>query len=283
MRISWLSISFVVTVFGLGAWIGGCSLSTELGGASISPSSISLRVGETTTVDGRRSGSQWSITGCDGVVSFDRDISSAIEGGIKDTFVVQALTPGHCVATYTTKNPDSIGSQAQLDVTVVDPDAGAPADAHSDAPSDAPSDVPAQPICSVPVAAIGTQNGRTIFAAYTDLDSNAGPQVCPVHTSTDFMGDVLFTFLGGSPGYTIDGRGNYVILSASPATLMNVGFSSSANAADGDLVTFTFQKRVYSDEDASVPPPTWTMTFRMRSDPDPANWKVDVYAFAQVP
>jgi hypothetical protein len=117
--------------------------------------------------------------------------------------------------------------------------------------------------------------------AYTDIDSVDPNQACPIHTSTNEMGDVVFSFLSGSPGYTIDGRGTYEILTASPATLFNTGESSYATALEDQVITFTFRKRIFADQDASVPPPVWTMTFRMVSDPDPAKWKVELFAFSK--
>lgn len=116
--------------------------------------------------------------------------------------------------------------------------------------------------------------------AYTDVDSGDPNQTCPVHTSTDFRGDVTFSFLAGSPGYKIDGRGNYEILTATPATLFNEVATSSANALEGDVITITFRKRIFPDEDAGTPP-TWSMKFRMTPNPDPAQWKVELFAFSK--
>lgn len=41
-----------------------------------------------------------------------------------------------------------------------------------------------------------------------------------------------------------------------------------------------FREHIFPDEDAGTTP-TWTMTFRMVSDPDPARWKVALFAFSK--
>jgi hypothetical protein len=167
------------------------------------------------------------------------------------------------------------------------PDAG-PSDAATKADAGAGDAGPA-PICSAPVGFIGNVSGRDLYMAYTDVDTVPN-QTCPIHTSTNYMGNVVFAFYSGSPGYTIDGRQDYIILSASPATLNNVGLTSSANALENQTISITFQRRVYPDQldagdggdagDAGAPP-VWKMTFRMISDPDPAKWTVALYSFGQ--
>jgi hypothetical protein len=201
---------------------------------------------------------------------------------------VRGLAPGRCTAKISAVRQEEVSGDVEeersnpiaLDITVVAPnipDAGP--DAAPDAANDAEAGIPA--ICAVPVAKVATEGERDLYMAYTDVDSGEPNQTCPLHTSTDFRGDITFSFLSGSPGYSISGRGNYVILSASPATLENVGATSAATALEGDVITMKFKKRIFDDEDASTPPPTWMMTFRMAPDPDPAKWKVELYSFSK--
>jgi hypothetical protein len=117
--------------------------------------------------------------------------------------------------------------------------------------------------------------------AFTDVDS-VPDQECPIHTSTNELGDILFGFLAGSPGYSIEGRGVTVILTADGAELENTEWTSYATALEDTMVTITFQRRVYPDEEAGAPPPIWTMTFQMKSDPDPAKWQVELFSFSLV-
>ena len=58
------------------------------------------------------------------------------------------------------------------------------------------------------------------------------------------------------------------------------GFSY-ADALEDQRISLTFQRRVYAGEDAGVPPPIWNMEFQMKSDPDPAKWRVELFSFSQ--
>jgi hypothetical protein len=106
----------------------------------------------------------------------------------------------------------------------------------------------ATPICTVPVGFLDIENGSSRYAAFTDADSMPG-QACPVHTSTNELGDIQFELYAGGSDYTIDGRGNYVIRSAAPATLMNIVATSSATAQADQVIVMTFQERVFADQD----------------------------------
>ncbi len=89
-----------------------------------------------------------------------------------------------------------------------------------------------------------------------------------------FHGNVTVGHLGGSPGYSISGRGDYQILQRiAPATMVD---DSAANALEGDVVTFSFTRRVYADEDAGARP-RGRSAIRVNPDPDPAKWTVTLF------
>jgi hypothetical protein len=229
-----------VVVAALWAGLAGCGNSplTAAPTLKLAPSSVTVAVGEEAQV-GVESNATTTLypASCRGIADVTDD------GG---HLAVRGLAPGQCMV-HMAAEEGIKRTTASLSVTVIAssiPDAGTPA------------------ICAVPVAKVGAPDGRDLYMAYTDVDSGEPNQTCPIHTSTDFRGDITFSFLTGSPGYSIDGRSTYEILSASPATLSNVGATSSATALEGDIITMTFRKRIFADEDASTPP-TWTMTFRM--------------------
>jgi len=225
--------------------------------------SLSLRVGEEKQIPASP-GMNLNApnTACAGVaeISYSSD-------GTQLTF--RGLAPGGCEPRFIAGS-DSNTDNTQVQVTVVSEGADGSASVDGGPPV----------ICSAQVAKVGTDGGRDLFMAYTDVDSGPANQACPIHTSTDYRGDVVFSFLGGSPGYRINGRGNYVIESATPATLENEAFQSSAVAVEDQVITIVFHKRIFADEDAGTPP-SWTMSFRMSSDPDPAKWRVDLLSVSQ--
>lgn len=275
-------VMIVSMASGLGALGGGCE-SNDPAEITVTPPSLTLSVGEEGAFDVQSEMPWSSMNNCD-----ETAVTLVEEPG---RIVVRALRESSCTVTTrpvgqfdteiatNTITVRAVADSGAEDASAVDagaldaaPDAAAPSDAEAGPPA----------ICAVPVAKINTVEGRDLYMAYTDVDSGPQDQVCPLHTSTDYRGDIVFSFLSGSPGYSIDGRGNYEILTAEGAELLNDDFSSSANALEGDIVSITFRRRVFDDEDAGVVPGTWSMRFRMVPDPDPAQWKVELYAFAKL-
>lgn len=239
---------------------------------SFEPTSITVAVGETASIGVKASKGSVSLypSGCGGVADVQQLAGLAVRG----------IAPGQCTASMTLDDGfRRVTGASTLTINVV----AAGTDAGTDAAPDASDDAGAA-LCSATVGFINKEGDRDRYMAFSDVDSNAQEQACPIHTSTNFMGDIVFAFLAGSPGYTIDGRGNYEILTAVPSTaLVNQGGSSYANALEDQTIAITFRRRVFNDEDAAVPPPTWAMSFRMVSNPDPAKWRVDLYSFSKTP
>jgi hypothetical protein len=267
----------------------GCILATIVGCETVrSPfngaftvtfdeSSVTLNVGEEKEITYGTDGVEephWGAPSCAGIAEVTKP--STIR-----RLKVRGLADGRCtagVSVYDQFKNEQIGATCEIIVGTGVRDAGAP---DASVPDAGPIDDAGTPICSATVAKVAMRGDRELFIAYTDVDSGDPNQTCPIHTSTNEMGDIVFSFLAGSPGYTIDGRGNYEILSATPADLTNAAGVSYANTLEDQVVTITFRRRIFADEDASVPPPIWTMKFRMVSDPDPAKWKVQLFSFSK--
>lgn len=244
----------------------GCE-TTSPAAVAFGQESVALTVGERITVDIAASQTpaiDWAP--CIGLADVLTDYGP---------IAITGRAPGKCTVTATVRGLDATTTDT-LEITVN----AAPPPPPPPPPEAGPGDGGPTGICVVPVAKMGTENGRDLYMAFTDVDSNPAPQTCPVHTSTDFKGDVVFGFLSGSPGYRINGRGNYEILTATPATLENEAFTSSAVALEDQIITMTFRKRIFPDEDAATPP-TWKMVFRMNSDPAPEKWNVELFSFSK--
>ncbi len=136
-------------------------------------------------------------------------------------------------------------------------------------------------MCVPPVAFTNKEGDKDRYMAFSDLDS-VPDQECPIHKSTNRWGTSPSATIRDHRGTEISGRGNYVILSAEGATLGNSEWTSSATALEDTMITITFQRRVFPDEEAGAPPPIWSMTFQMKSDPDWSKWQVELFAFSLV-
>jgi hypothetical protein len=248
--------------------------------------SITLKVGESQLVGWEAVAGEavFEPIRCGGVAQ----VEAAEKEPWKEALLIRGLAPGGCFVILDAVPPEGEAKEKIFPIVVRSPEEPAPPPDAGDAAGDAggvtEQDAGADaspPLCTVPVGKVGAIDGRDLYMAYTDLDTGPANPACPIYTSTNEMGDVTFGFLAGSPGYRIDGRGTYEILSATPAILENTGYSSSAIALEDQTITITFRRRVFEDEDASVPPPTWMMTFLMRSNPDPAKWAIELYSFSR--
>jgi hypothetical protein len=238
---------------------------------------ITLKVGESRLVgwEAVLAQDQFDASRCGAVAQVDGASKEPWESAL----LVRGLAPGECSVTLYAVPPDDPDSAQTRDIHVTVLPSDAP-DAGGIPEQDAGPDA-STALCTVPLGKLRVVEGRDLYMAFTDLDTGPANPACPVYTSTNEMGNVTFNFLAGSPGYRIDGRGTYEILSATPATLDNTEGTSSAIALEDQVINITFRRRVFADEDASVPPPTWAMTFLMRSNPDPAKWAIELYAFSR--
>lgn len=210
----------------------------------VAPDRLDLAVGASQRVEILTGAAgTYSISGCDDVLAID-------ERETDRAFTVTATAAGQC-----TLRVAAIDESTSIPVTVV-----APVDTETE-------------ICTVPVGKGEELEGRALYRTEVDLD--ALPGTCAVRTATVSTREQRLTigFFSGSPGYSVNPRFDYRVLTAVPGEVSPTG--SSANLTEGQKVDVTVGPREKPDAGPSV----WSLRFRMNADPDPAKWTVTLYRF----